>query len=294
VIYRFNVGHLECAVVTDGQMAPPWEPPLAGFFTPAAGVSVAELQEAMAAEGQGRTGIACGYNCLLVRTADGHAVIDTGLGARFLGYGPWIEPLVGRLGDGLASTGASAADLAAVVFTHLHQDHCRGATWSGELTFPDARGFAHVAEVAFWSQPDGAAGTGAVAQEHLESAREAIKLFGERLRAFDDDAEILPGIRTVGAAGHTPGHTAVMVHSRGDRLLCVGDLFYDPLQLSHPQWCTPWDHDGAAATRSRRRLLGLAADEGVLVHAYHMPFPGLGTVTRRGDAYVWTPLQAPR
>jgi glyoxylase-like metal-dependent hydrolase (beta-lactamase superfamily II) len=84
-----------------------------------------------------------------------------------------------------------------------------------------------------------------------------------------------------------------MVHSQGDRLLCVGDLFYDPLQLSHPNWCTPWDHNGAAATRSRRRLLDLAADEGVPVHAYHMPFPGLGTVTRRGDAYTWTPLQAP-
>jgi hypothetical protein len=44
--------------------------------------------------------------------------------------------------QGLASAGAPAAELAAVVFTHLHQDHCRGATWSGELTFPRATGFA--------------------------------------------------------------------------------------------------------------------------------------------------------
>lgn len=57
-----------------------------------------------------------------------------GLGAHFLGYGPSIEPLVGRLGDGLASAGAPSAELAAVVFTHLHQDHARGATWSGELS----------------------------------------------------------------------------------------------------------------------------------------------------------------
>jgi glyoxylase-like metal-dependent hydrolase (beta-lactamase superfamily II) len=294
MIYLFSVGRLSCAVVSDGQMAPSFEPPLEAFFTPAAGVAASELHEAIAAEGQRRTTTACGYNCLLVRTADGHAVIDTGLGARFFGYGPRIEPLVGRLGDGLASAGAPAADLAAVVFTHLHQDHCRGATWSGELTFPDAQGFAHAAEVAFWSQAGEAPGLGAGADEHLESAREAIKLFGERLHAFEDDTEILPGIRTVGAAGHTPGHTAVMVHSSGERLLCVGDSFYDPLQLSHPQWCTPWDHDGAAARRSRRRLLDLAADEGIPVHAYHMPFPGLGTVTRRGDAYAWTPLEAPR
>ena len=290
VIYRFTVGRIECAVVSDGQMEPPWEPPADAFFTPAAGVPSDELHEALAAEGRDRTSISCGYNCLLAATADGHAVVDTGLGARFIGYGPRIEPLVGRLGDGLASAGAPPADLAAVVFTHLHQDHCRGATWSGELTFPDATGFAHAAEVAFWSQT-GTAGS-AIADEHLESAREAIKLFGERLHAFDDDAEILPGVHTVNAAGHTPGHSAVMVRSQGERLLCVGDLFYDPLQLTHPQWCTPWDHDSTGAIRSRRRLLDFAADEAVPVHAYHMPFPGLGTVARHGDLYAWTPLSA--
>jgi glyoxylase-like metal-dependent hydrolase (beta-lactamase superfamily II) len=287
VIYRFTVGHLSCAVISDGQMTPPWEPPLAAFFTAGAGVPDRELQAALAAEGRQRTTVSCGYNCVLVQTSNGHAVIDTGLGARFLGYGPAIEPLVGRLGDGLAAAGAPAAELAAVVFTHLHQDHCRGATWSGELTFPRAAGFAHAAEVAFWS---GAEATGATAAEHLGSAREAIRLFGDRLRPFDHDSEILPGVRTVDAAGHTPGHSAVLLHGDGQRLLCVGDLFYDQLQLSHPQWCTPWDHDTMRAVRARRRLLDRAAQEHLLIHAYHMPFPGLGTIARHGDAYRWQPL----
>jgi glyoxylase-like metal-dependent hydrolase (beta-lactamase superfamily II) len=172
VIYWFTVGRLSCAVISDGQMTPPWEPPLAAFFTPATGVPDHELRAALAGEGRHKTTVSCGYNCVLVQTS-GHAVIDTGLGARFLGYGPPIEPLVGRLGDGLASAGAPAAQLAAVVFTHLHQDHCRGATWSGELTFPGATGFAHAAEVAFWS---GAEATRVAAGEHLASAREAIRL----------------------------------------------------------------------------------------------------------------------
>jgi glyoxylase-like metal-dependent hydrolase (beta-lactamase superfamily II) len=286
VLYRFTVGGLSCAVISDGQMTPPWEPPLAAFFTPEAGVPDSELRAALEAEGRQKTTVSCGYNCVLVRTSDGHAVIDTGLGPRFLGYGPRIEPLVGRLGDGLASAGASAAELAAVVFTHLHQDHCRGATWSGELTFPQARGFAHAAEVAFWS---GAQAADVGADEHLGSAREAIRLFGDRLRPFDHDTEILPGVHIVDAAGHTPGHSAVLQRSHGERLLCVGDLFYDPLQLSHPEWCTPWDHDPARAVRKRRRLLDRAADENLLIHAYHMPFPGLGTIARHGGAYRWQP-----
>ena len=230
-MYPFAVGRLRCAVISDGQMAPPWEPPLASFFTPAAGVPSRELRAAIAAEGRPADTLACGYNCVLVETSAGAAVIDTGLGPRFLGYGPPVEPLVGRLGAGLAAAGVSAAELAAVVFTHLHQDHCRGAAWSGELTFPRATGFAHAAEVAFWSGPAAARDTG---REHLESAREAIRLLGDRLRPFEDDAEILPGVRVVDAAGHTPGHSAVLLSGGGERLLCVGDLFYDPLQLSHP------------------------------------------------------------
>lgn len=288
MIYSFTVGRLSCAVISDGQMTPPWEPPLTAFFTPAAGVPDHELHAALAAEGRPRTTVSCGYNCVLVQTSNGHAVIDTGLGARFLGYGPLIEPLVGRLGDGLASAGAPAAGVAAVVFTHLHQDHCRGATWSGELTFPRAAGFAHAAELAFWS---GAAAAGVIGDEHLASAREAIRLFGDRLRPFDHDAEILPGVRIVDAAGHTPGHSAVLLQSDGERLLCVGDLFYDQLQLIHPGWCTPWDHDTVRAVRTRRRLLDRAADEHLLVQAYHMPFPGLGTITRHRDAYRWEPLR---
>jgi glyoxylase-like metal-dependent hydrolase (beta-lactamase superfamily II) len=285
VIHRFAVGRLNCTVISDGQPQPPWEPPLDSFFTPESGVPAAELAAAVATEGAGRTTVTGGYNCLVVETPAGLAVIDTGLGARFLGYGPIIGGQVGRLGEGLIEAGLSASDLAAVVFTHLHQDHVRGATWPGELAFPVATGHAHAAEIAFWSA--GAAEATASAGEHLASAREAIALFGERLRAFEYGAEILPGVRTVQAAGHTPGHTAILLESAGERLLCVGDSFHDRLQLRHPGWCTPWDHDRYRATASRRSLLARAADENIAVHAYHLPFPGLGSIMRHGDVFEW-------
>ncbi|MBO0836751.1 MAG: MBL fold metallo-hydrolase, partial [Actinobacteria bacterium] len=119
------------------------------------------------------------------------------------------------------------------------------------------------------------------------SAREAIALFGERLQPFEHDAEILPGVRTVDAAGHTPGHTAILLESSGERLLCTGDSFYDRLQLLNPGWCTPWDHDQRRSSESRRRLLAWAADENLTVHAYHLPFPGLGAIRRLGSVFEW-------
>lgn len=279
MFFRFAVGALECVVVSDGQPEPPWEPALEDYF-PAVPGDV--LRDAC----HGRSTLTCGYNCLFVSTPDGMAVVDTGLGAGFLGYGEYIEPLVGQLEGGMTSAGLSRSELAAVVFTHLHQDHSRGAIWSGDVRFPVATAFAHASEVAFWS--------GSVdlpsAQPHLEAARETIRLYGEKLRPFEYDTEILPGVRAVAAPGHTPGHSAIMLQSRGERLLCVGDTFYDPLQLTNPTWSTPWDLDAAASIASRRHLLDRAADEQILIHAYHLPFPGLGHVERRGTTFTWHPL----
>ncbi|WP_214413888.1 MBL fold metallo-hydrolase [Sphaerisporangium fuscum] len=280
-IHRFSVGDLPCVVISDGRL----EPPLSEFFTPATGVPEHELREAASREEGGRTTVTCGYNCLCVETPAGLAVIDTGLGKRFFGYGPDATPLVGRLTDGLAEAGFSTSAPAAVLFTHLHEDHSRGAVWSGEPTFPHATPVAHAAEVAFWSDVACPA-----PRDQRRPALDAIRIFGERLRPVEYDAEILPGVHTVDAAGHTPGHTAFLLESRGERLLCLGDSFHHRLQLSHLGWRTPWDHDAERSVLSRRRLLGRAADENLLVHAYHLPFPGLGLVRRHGDGFGWRPV----
>ncbi|MFY9928817.1 MAG: MBL fold metallo-hydrolase [Streptosporangiaceae bacterium] len=148
---RFPVGRLECAVVSDGQTEPPPEPALPAFFTTGSGVPDEELAAAIAAEGGHRTTLTCGCNCLLIRNPDGAAVIGTGLGPHFPGYGPDVGPLVGKLHSRLAEAGSPPPGLAAVAFTHLHQDHCRGAGRAGKPAFPQALGLAHAAEIAFWS-----------------------------------------------------------------------------------------------------------------------------------------------
>ncbi|HEY2505283.1 MAG TPA: hypothetical protein VGI58_02115 [Streptosporangiaceae bacterium] len=72
-----------------------------------------------------------------------------------------------------------------------------------------------------------------------------------------------------------------------------GRLVLRPAAVAQPGFGTPWDNDLAAAASSRRRLLSWAADDGVLVHAYHLPFPGLGQVARRADAFAWRAVSSP-
>jgi hypothetical protein len=93
---------------------------------------------------------------------------------------------VGQLSCAVVSDGqVETPDGRAVIDTGLG---ARGATWSGELTFPAATGFAHAAEVAFWS----ASGRSPQDDEHRPAALEAIRLFGDRLRPFESGEEVLP------------------------------------------------------------------------------------------------------
>ncbi len=286
MIHQFQLGHFRCTICSDGQMKPPWEPPWEEFFGVDTGVSDNALTAALAEEGVHRAGLALGYNCLCVETGDETVIIDTGLGRNFAGYGPELSVQVGKLGLALAHANLSTPDISIVILTHLHQDHVRGALWSGALTFPHAKHIVHTTEVAFWrnglERPENA--------DHAAVVASALALFDRQLRAVPYECEVVPGIRTIAASGHTPGHMGILVHSDGHQLLCVGDMFYDSLQLRRPDWWTRYDLDPRQSVRTRHELAAWAADEEVLVHAYHMPFPGLGRIRRSGRAFEWQAL----
>jgi glyoxylase-like metal-dependent hydrolase (beta-lactamase superfamily II) len=228
MVYQFQLGQMRCTVCSDGQMKPPWEPPWEEFFGADTGVSDAELSTALAEEGASRSGLALGYNCLCIETSDQTILIDTGLGRNFHGYGLELSEQVGKLGEALQRAQLRPTDISTVVLTHLHQDHLRGAIWSGTLTFPTAQYVVHSAELAYWrdglERPENA--------DHAAVAATALMLLDRQVRQVACDDEVVPGIRTIAASGHTPGHMGVLVQSDDQRVLCVGDLFYDPIRLN--------------------------------------------------------------
>jgi glyoxylase-like metal-dependent hydrolase (beta-lactamase superfamily II) len=285
-VHEFELGSLRCAVVSDVVSGGAAAAPLSLFFNPASGVSEAALAEGLAEEGSGRTTIDVNYNCLLVRAESGDVLVDTGLGERFLGYGEQLGARLGRLGSSLAAAGAGPERIRKVVFTHLHQDHVRGSVWSGAPAFAVAEHLASAAEVAFWTSPAALAGA---ATFEAEQARAALATLDRAVRRVEFDESLTPEISSVDASGHTPGHMALVIRSRSDRLLCAGDLFYDVLQLRHPRWTTPYDLDRQGSVAARQRLLAWAAEERLTVLSYHMPFPGLGRISRRGSAFDWEP-----
>ena len=102
--------------------------------------------------------------------------------------------------------------------------------------------------------------------------------------------EIAPGITAIESRGHTPGHLSVVVESEGEKLLVAGDTITHPfISLEHPEWQPRIDMDKARAAATRQRLLEMAARERMTVASYHIPFPGVGHVARKGSGYHWIP-----
>jgi glyoxylase-like metal-dependent hydrolase (beta-lactamase superfamily II) len=115
-----------------------------------------------------------------------------------------------------------------------------------------------------------------------------------RYQPFQTDSDILPGVRSVASYGHTVGHTTYVVESKGQQLWLIGDLVnVAAVQLQHPAVAFGFDSNGPAAAASRVKFLNSAAEQGVLVGAAHLPFPGLGHFREEGNGWQWLPIDLP-
>ena len=103
---------------------------------------------------------------------------------------------------------------------------------------------------------------------------------------------LAPGIKAVPAVGHTPGHTAYQVESKGERLLILGDAVHShAVQFARPEVAIEFDSDKKQAVATRKKLFAWAAKEKLLVSGMHLPFPGLGHVRADGKAFAWVPVE---
>jgi glyoxylase-like metal-dependent hydrolase (beta-lactamase superfamily II) len=235
------------------------------------------------------------YTCLLVDTGDHRVLIDTGAGT--LGaHAPEVMPgidhtttVTGLLLDNLAAAGIEPSTVDRVFFTHAHPDHIGGTlTDAGTLAFPNAQYLMGEDEWHFWYSEEGSSH---VPPEFVEMARHNLDPVRDRVMLVHDGDEIVPGIKALGAFGHTPGHMALEIRSGGQTLLHVCDVALHPLHLKHPDWRPVFDMLPEQAAESKRRTLDRAAEEECLVFAYHFPpFPNLGYVRKTDGGWSWQPL----
>jgi glyoxylase-like metal-dependent hydrolase (beta-lactamase superfamily II) len=275
-VHRMKLGSFEVTTLLDGFLD----------INPAVLIGDQDLiKRHLEAAGLFGSPIRTAVNTFLVNTGDKLVLIDCG-GAKMLG------PNAGRLPQALAQLGLEPGQIDEVYITHMHGDHLHGAvTPDGARLFPNAVLRIARLDVDHWGSATVEAAAPADQKGRFAAAKRAIAAYGDRLQPFELGAELTPGIRSVAAAGHSPGHSCYMVSSGGARLLLLGDTMHvAPVQFPRPEITVAFDFSRDDARARRLELFEMAARENILIGAVHLPFPGIGRLRAKDGAFTYEPL----
>jgi glyoxylase-like metal-dependent hydrolase (beta-lactamase superfamily II) len=268
--YAFKVGDIDCRVLLDGMTVIGAEG-IAGRFP---SVPEADAQRAFREVGQSIDDAASSLNILLARIGGETVLFDAGEGGR---------PKGGGVIPSLRLASIAPEEVTLVVITHTHGDHILGLVdANGQPVYPNARYVISAPERAFWQARIAA---------QIPEQQGLMDMIEERgVRVIAADEPIMPGLTAVPIPGHTPGQIASLIESGGEKLIHLADLLHSPMQFAYPEWSPRFDADPTISVPTRQELLQRAADENMLAFFYHLPFPGLGRVSRADRGFAWEPV----
>jgi glyoxylase-like metal-dependent hydrolase (beta-lactamase superfamily II) len=287
--YRYKVGDTEVTVVTDG---------VNRFKLPedlVSNVAKSEVEAALAAAHVEAGMFYNPYNPVVVNTGSKLVLIDTGVGEG--GYNQ-SKGQIGQLLTNLAAAGYDPKTFDAVIISHYHGDHVNGLLRAdNSLAFPNAEVLVPAKEHAYWMD-DGEmarAPKGRVEGLFKNNRRVFSGEVLKRLRTYEWDKEVVPGITAVGTPGHSPGHTSHIIASGSGKVYVQADVTHVPfLFVRNPGWHAFYDQDAAMAEATRRKVYDMLAAEKMMVQGFHYPFPSHAYVEKSGNGYretmaLWNP-----
>ncbi|AWJ92887.1 MBL fold metallo-hydrolase (plasmid) [Azospirillum baldaniorum] len=278
--YRFRVGDISAVVLSDGLIGGP--PRVYASDAPEA-----ELHEVLRRAFLPTDHMTLNLNTLLIETGGRRILVEAGAGTT-------MGPNGGRIFQNLAAIGLGPADIDAIVISHTHPDHVGNLrTANGGRAFPRATVFVPRADWEFFVRNDPDLSYMPVPEDfrrHFAAAiKSSLEPVGNAVELYEAGAEIVPGLTTIVASGHTPGMATFLVHSGNDQLLLTADLAYHPVVNVDNPWRPGPDRDKDTALASRRRIFDRAAADRIPVLGFHFPFPGLGRMLKTDGGYAWVP-----
>jgi glyoxylase-like metal-dependent hydrolase (beta-lactamase superfamily II) len=276
--YRYKLGDYEITVINDGV----WNRKLEAATVP--GTPLAEVQRALAEAFQPTETLTIPFSPVIVNTGRRLVAIDTNTGNRAF-------PTAGTYMENLAAAGIDPASVDTIVISHFHPDHINGIwTKDDKIAFPNAEIMVPAPEWAFWmdetkagNAPDGLKG-------NYANCKRVFGPIASKVTQFEPGKEVAPGITSLAAFGHTPGHTGFTVASGSKSLLMIVDSTGNPFVFArYPEWQYASDIDRRMAVETRKRLLDRAAVDKIPIQAMHFPFPASGHVVRDGTGYRFVP-----
>lgn len=276
---RMKVGDVEVISLLDGVA----RRPLGAEFVKNA--ALPEVKALLAAQGLPTDYVDVPFTPFLVVAGGRRILMDTG-------HGEFGGPTNGKMLEQLRAAGFQPGDIDTVLISHFHGDHINGLrNKAGQYVFANAKIMVPVPEYDFWMSDARMAAAPAGMKGAFENVRRTFtSLSADQLVRFDPGAVVVPGITSVPAFGHTPGHTLFEVASAGQRFTFVADLTNIPaLFARNPDWAVSFDMDAEAARQSRRATFARIAANQSMLGGYHFPFPAMGRIQAEGNGYAFQP-----
>ncbi|MBY5558443.1 MBL fold metallo-hydrolase (plasmid) [Rhizobium leguminosarum] len=276
--YRVKLGSHEITALSDGTAKIPMSKIYKNIGEEEAETYLVDRYQAGSAE--------ISVNAFLVNTGERLVLIDAGTGNL-------MGPSLGKLVSNIEASGYKASEIDDVILTHIHADHSGGLIANGSRVYENAVLHVNRREELFWLKADAKSKADQVLGPQIAQAEQCVGPYADagRLQTFDDNAAPVPGFGSVLLAGHTPGHSGIIVESEGEKIIFWGDVAHgDVLQYDHPEVTVDFDVDQKAAAAARAVAFAEAADQRYLVAGAHHAFPGIGHVRRDDSNYDWVPI----
>lgn len=276
--YRMQLGDFEITALSDGTVKLPLDQMMSN-------ITPAEVRALLAA-GLETLPTETSINAFLIHTGSKLLLVDSGAG-------PLFGQNAGQLLKNLKAAGYGPEDIDAVLLTHLHGDHSGGLTVDGARMFPNAVVYLDKADRDYRFDLQAESRAPASQKSMFPQSRAALGPYeaAGKVKLFEGSAELFPGVRTVPAHGHTPGHTLYQVESKGQQVTFFGDLVHAAaVQFPRPDATISFDADQRAAAADRAAMFRSLSANRSLVAAAHISFPGLGyVVDNKEGGYRWLP-----
>jgi glyoxylase-like metal-dependent hydrolase (beta-lactamase superfamily II) len=284
--YRYKVGDIEVTVLSDGIA----RVPVTEAFV--LNVKPEEVNAALR-EAYMEPGVFIGpYNPIVLNTGAKLVLVDMGTGeANYIAS----KGVAGQLLANMAAAGIDPKAIDTIIISHYHGDHINGLLKAdSSLAFPNAEVLVPAPEHKYWT--DAGEESRAPTPRIADIFKGVRRVIGnaevmKRLRTYEWDKEVIPGVLAVGTPGHTPGHTSHIVTSGASKVYVQADVTHAPFLFArHPGWHAFYDHEPVQAEATRRKVYDMLSAEKMMVQGFHYPFPSVAHVEKTATGYLEIPM----
>ncbi len=215
---------------------------------------------------------------LLIQTGNKNILIDTGNGTKFDEKKKSIYDInfeTSLPNNFLAPYGLRPDQITDVILTHLHFDHCGGATHieNGKVvpSFPNAKYYVQREQYNHALNPT-MKDTASYFQENYVPLKE-----NGMLELLDGDGEILTGVSAITVDGHTPKMQMIKINDGVNTFLYIADLIPTSAHIPLP-YILAYDNYPLTTLKEKGKLLPIIVENNWTVIFEHDNFVPAGKI----------------